>query len=383
MKLLKRLLALLCAVAVLSAGLSCSPKEEVPVPVSSVSISPPSLSIAVGETSRLSATVLPADAANPQVTWSAAHPHIADVSEDGMVTAVSPGNAIIRATADGVSAQATVEVYVPVVPVSGIELEDEEITLTEGMSITLRATVLPADATDKTVTWSSSNTYVAAVDQNGKVTANAEGLAFVKASAQGKEATCAIIVKKKTIAVSRVSLNWERYTLTKGKTLVLEATVYPSNATDKTVTWSSSDETVASVDQRGKVIALEVGKAVITATAGDCSATCSLKVESDIVVAVSVTLNKNSLTLAEGESETLVATVRPSNTTDKTVVWSSSDETVATVDQNGKVTGLVRGSAVITATSGDVSGECAVTVAPNSFSGGGDPEGFEEENGNW
>ena len=164
------------------------------------------------------------------------------------------------------------------IPVSGITLSYTSATLVEGESLTLSATVTPADATDKTVTWSSSDETVATVDANGLVKAIAPGTAVITSKAGDKSATCTLTVEKKVIPVSGISLNHTSATLVEGDSITLTATVTPADATDKTVTWSSSDETVATVDANGKVVAIAPGTAVITALAGDFTATCEIVV---------------------------------------------------------------------------------------------------------
>ena len=169
-----------------------------------------------------------------------------------------------------------------------------------------------------------------------------------------------------TVDVEKVSLNKSATTLTEGESETLTATITPSNATgDKTVKWSSSNEAVATVDSNGKVTAKKAGTAVITATSSNGkSASCTVTVKQKEIAITGISLNKGTTSLTEGESETLTATITPSNATgDKTVKWSSSNGAVAAVDSNGKVTAKKAGTAVITATSsnGKTAG-CTVTV---------------------
>ena len=169
-----------------------------------------------------------------------------------------------------------------------------------------------------------------------------------------------------TVDVEKVSLNKSATTLTEGESETLTATITPSNATgDKTVKWSSSNEAVAAVDSNGKVTAKKAGTAVITATSSNGkTAGCTVTVKQKEIAITGISLNKSTTSLTEGESETLTATITPSNATgDKTVKWSSSNGAVAAVDSNGKVTAKKAGTAVITATSsnGKTAG-CTVTV---------------------
>ncbi len=251
------------------------------------------------------------------------------------------------------------------VKVESISLSETSLSLEEGKTATLTATVLPDDAADKTVSWTSSDAAIATVDENGQVTAVKAGKATITATTTdgNKSATCEITVVAKTIPVESVSLSSTSLELEKGKTETLTATVLPDNATDKTVTWKSDDENIAKVDENGKVTAVKVGKATITATTKDgnktakCEITVTIKVES-------VSLNKTSLELEEGKPATLTATVLPANAADKTVTWTSSDETIAKVDENGKVTAVKEGNISITVTTkdGNKTATCTVNV---------------------
>lgn len=180
----------------------------------------------------------------------------------------------------------------------------------------------------------------------------------------------------KPIEVTEVILNAADITLNVEDTFKLEATVNPDNATDRTVVWTSSDDTIATVNQAGLVTAIAEGDVIISATAnnevtGNCNVTVLGESSSSGTVEVkSVSLNKTELSLNIDDSEKLIATVKPDNATDKTVVWSSSDDTIATVDENGLVTGISEGTAIITAVAGEYSVECEVTVIrPYNFFG--------------
>ena len=191
-----------------------------------------------------------------------------------------------------------------------------------------------------------------------------EGTTIALDPATSLEEAMFIWTLEKEVLVTSVTLNKTEATLTAaGATVELVATVAPDNATDKKVTWSTSDDKVATVDANGVVTAVADGKATITATVGDKTATCEVTVA--IVVPVTgVTLNQTEATLTEaGATVELVATVAPENATDKKVTWTTSDDKVATVDENGKVTAVANGTATITATVGDKTATCEVTVA--------------------
>ena len=247
------------------------------------------------------------------------------------------------------------------VKVTGITVNPTSLSLTEGDSADLTATVSPSNADNQSVTWDSNDKSVATVS-NGKVTALKAGSTSitVKSVDGGFTASCAVTVVAKTVDVSSVTLSKSELTLTEGESETITATVKPDDATDKTVSWSSSDPAVATVDG-GKITALKEGTATITAKAGDKTASCKVTVEKKVIAVESVELDKTELELTEGGSATLVATVKPDNATDKTVTWSSSDPEIATVD-GGVVTAVKGGTATITASAGDKTATCAVTV---------------------
>ena len=180
-------------------------------------------------------------------------------------------------------------------------------------------------------------------------------------------------IKSATVPVTGVTLNQAELSLYTGESKTLTATVQPDSATNKNVTWESSNTSVATVDVSGLVTAVSAGTTTITVTTedGDKTATCEVTVTAATVPVTGVTLNKTSTSLYVGDTETLTATVAPDNATDKDVTWTSSDSAVATVDQNGLVTALARGTAVITATTADGGKTASCTVTVSRYSSGG------------
>jgi uncharacterized protein YjdB len=257
-------------------------------------------------------------------------------------------------------------VTVQTIPVTGVSLDKTTLNLTVGGSETLTATVAPANATNKNVTWSSNNSAVATVNaSSGEVTAVTAGTATITATTQegGFTASCNVTV---VVPVTGVTLNKENITLTVGGSETLVATIAPANAANQNVTWSSNAPAVATVNNSGEVTAIAAGAAVITATTqdGGFTASCGVTV-TDVAVAVTgVSLDKTTLSLTVGGSETLVATVAPTNAANPTVTWSSNAPAVATVNNSGEVTAIAAGDAVITATTqdGGFTASCGVMV---------------------
>jgi len=339
------------AVILLLALVGCTEKET-QVEVSSVSLNTATIEMVEGETFSLVATVLPKDAEYDGVIWASSNASVASVNS-GTVTALKEGTATITASAGGKSATCSVKVSAKIITVTSVSLDKTILSMQVGETETLTATVIPDDATDKAVVWTSSDDAVASVS-NGKITALKSGKATITAKSGTCSAECVV-----TVSVNTESITLDKTTLSLavGETATLTATVKPDDATDKTVAWSSSDESVASVDN-GKVTAIKSGKATITAKCGGKVAECAVTVT---VPVSSITLDKATLSLAIGETATLIATVRPDDATDKNVTWTSSNESVANVD-NGKVTAVKAGQAKITAAVGNITTSCDIVV---------------------
>ena len=332
--------------------------EDNVVAVTSVELDKTTLEMTEGDETTLTATVKPDNATDKTVTWTTSDATVATVT-DGKVKALKAGSVTITATAGEKSAKCTVNVSTKVIPVTSMWLDKSELELTEGDETTLTATVMPENATDKTVTWSSSNTSVATVT-DGKVKAVKAGTATITAKAGEKSAKCTVTVLPSFIVVTSIELDKTTLSLVEGTQAALTATVSPDNATDPTVTWTTSNAAVATVED-GMVTAVKAGTATITAKAGEKTAKCTVTVTAAFVPVTSVTLNKTALEMVEGDEAALTATVKPDNATEPAVTWTSSDESVATV-ADGQVKALKAGTATITAKAGEKSATCAVNV---------------------
>ena len=247
------------------------------------------------------------------------------------------------------------------VEVTAVTISQPTAEMIIGETAQLQVSIVPTNATDKTVTWTSSNQSVATVSESGLVTAISEGVASIAAMAGGISAFCHITVIKGFVEVSSIRLNTSSLYLVEDEQTTLSATVFPEDATDKSVIWRSSDTSVASVES-GIVSAHKSGTATISAESGKQSAQCIVIVKSKVIPVSEIILNANKLVLMEGQEDELVATVKPDNATDKTVIWTSSDESVAEVDSNGRVYAIKGGATIITATSGEKQAVCLVEV---------------------
>lgn len=364
---MKKLIVLLTAAATIFAA--CD-KTESEIKVTDISLDRETLTLDVGQTWQLTATLTPANATNKRVAWRSSNAAVATVA-DGLVTAVSEGSANIYAVSiDGnKSAVCQVTVQKASVPVTGIDISLSSKEAYVGDVFRLTATVLPENADEKGVTWSSSNTSVATVTSAGEVTAVAAGSATITVASvydSNIKATCALTVVTRTVPPTGVSLDVKSKDLVEGESFVLTATISPADATETGLKWSSSNEAVATV-VNGRVTAVASGTAVITVALTyneSFKDECTVTVSATTVPATGISISDASKAMKKGETYKLTATVEPANASNKGVDWSSDNTAVATVAADGTVTAVASGTAVITATSqdGGFTKTCTVTV---------------------
>lgn len=319
-------------------------------------IDPLDQNLRIGDTAVMTATVYPTTI-TPEISWMSSNPEIATIDNTtGLIAAIAPGGTVITAIANDVSASLALTVYP--IEAESVTINQTSAKLKVGESVTLTAKVSPDNVTYPEVMWETSDPNIAVVS-NGVVTAMGVGLANIKASCGGYTANCEITVDP--VMASQIELSISNETLKIGQSLQINATISPDNTTDKTVTWVSSDENVATVSINGEVLALSQGETTITATCGDVEATCTIKVVP--VDSEDIILNYTAVNVKIGQTLQLSATIYPEDTTDKTVIWTSSDETVAVVN-NGLVSVLKEGTATISATNGSQSASCIITAEP-------------------
>ena len=329
---------------------------------SSVELDNEELVLNLGATLTLKATVKPDNTSNKSVVWESSAPDVVTVS-NGYIRAAACGEAVITATAADESGAAT-ECKVTVIQmVTSVTMDGAAKTVTLGKDeeTTLKAIVAPENATNKALFWTSSDEAVVTVTEDGVLYGVDAGSATITCSAtdgSDKSVSVEVTVPRSVSGVNVSENNAELYV---GDRLALSATVVPEDASDKRVEWKSSDETVAKVDQSGNVTAVGGGKAKITCQALDGSEaadSCEIRV---IIATQRVVLDETKATLLVGASEEMAVkqlnfSVEPADAEFQNVLWSSSDDKVAAVDENGMVTGVAPGTAVITAATEDPRG---------------------------
>lgn len=343
MKILARLFSLVsAAICILAACEQPQVKEPVQIRLNKELMS----GLLVGDSQKLEVTVTPADA---QVTfvWASDNESVAVVDDEGNVTGVAPGTAEVSVTAD--EAVAKCKVVVCALKPQGLSLAVETLDMTVGQTHQLEAVVAPEGSVAEDIQWSSSKESVATV-KDGTVTAVSEGKAVITVSCNGGKLTaeCEVTVSKQAdepekVLVSSITM-LEALQLNVGASSVLSVSVLPENATDKTVTFSVEGDCV-SVDQTGRVVALEEGNAVVVATANDGSgvkAQCNVSVvtsSAEGVTNVVVKAEGNASDLQVGKELQLYIECIPANAVPNTVSWMIDNEAMAQVTQDGVVTG--------------------------------------------
>lgn len=294
------------------------------------------------------------------VSWQAEDNSIATVSDNGLVTAVSVGEtSIIAKYGKNFTASCRINVTESG-EVESVRLNKIEMTLVKGESEALEATIYPEDAKFDKMEWESSDSKIVSVSDKGVVSAIDPGKAVVSVKVAGVEASCDVTVLAKE--TENVILSESEIEILKDKTFQLTARIEPEG-TGATVLWSSSDAYTVSVNSDGVVKGNRPGEAVVIATAGKSKAECRVVVLP--VDAESITLSVTNITLEQGETAEIIATVQPENYDGK-LAWTSDNVDVAVVDLTGKVTATGEGTAKITVSIDEISAVCNVTVNKSS-----------------
>ena len=308
---------------------------------------------------RIKVTVLPENATNQRLNWGNSDPEIVSVGTDGTITALKPGEAMVTIGLAEPSPKVPAQIFrITVVPrpVSMIFIDEEQLELTEGDMGRLTAAVYPANATDRSVEWSSSDESVVKVSADGELTAIVPGEAVITVRAtdgSGVEATCRVKVLKRIILVEALTLDAENLELIEGDSRRLTAMTGPDDATDRTVVWNSSDESVVTVTAEGTVTAVRPGEAVVTASAHDGSgleASCSVKVARRIIPVTEVVLKSDVAECTEGDEICLSVIYSPDDATEPEVTWSVSDPSMAEMTAPGTFRILAAGELTVTVT---------------------------------
>lgn len=326
------------------------------------------ISLAVGYTHNLTYRVSPSNATEINLKFESSDKSVATVSNKGVIKGIKEGSAIITASSSNGLVKDTTYVTVYKKGTTtvnkgesiktdnypkSIDIKEENINLSIGTTSQLIAEVAP-DNTNKSISWSSSNSNVLTIDENGLITARGIGTATIVAKTiNNLTDSCVVTVGNYSLNLKSILITTDYTVLPVNANKQLVVAFNPSNATNKGLTWSSSNSNVASVDSSGNIKAISPGSAIITAKANDGGYTDTVTVEvvsyDNLVEEKTIAFPSSNYPLGVNQTITLNPIITPSNTTFKSVEFVSSNPSIATVDENGVVKGINEGSATITA----------------------------------
>lgn len=341
---------------------ACDSKNvESPV-ITSIKLDRKYLYIQEGDNYEFKVTHTPSELDAPQYKWSVDDAKIASIDQNGVLTARSAGTTKINVATIDNRLNVSCDVSVHPIQVSSIKLNKNTLDLKIDQFEILTCTISPDNAADKTTVWKSENPYIAEVDDTGKVTAKHIGTTIITATIGKVNDKCNVTVSP--IKVTGISFYTRTTKVRMDETIKLYTDIVPKNATNQSLLWKSADSNIASVDGDGVVRGNNIGETVITATTvdGGFSAKCNIIVLDGVVRSIS--FDETSLSMAIGEERTINATITPTTAADKSLEWSSTNPNVATVDENGTVTGKTSGTTIIKATTvNGLTATCDITVA--------------------
>ena len=305
------------------------------------------LEVAAEESKQVEYTIEPADVYDSSLTWESTDAFVASVDQNGVVTGVKVGTAIIKATAkSGVSASCGVTVTSKVIHVTSVTLNKSALSLNIDQESTLVAQILPQEASNRNLEWTvePANSEVVSLspgESSCTVKALAEGVVTVKATTKdgGLSSSCKVTVIKPVIHVSSVSLNMSKITLAYGQTQTLKVNISPSNASDKSLTWTVDDESIATVVDGAVMAKSKTGTTTVHVASNDnksCSASCVVEVVPKLVHVSGLSLETEdgatTLSLSVGQVKRVVAKITPEDATNKAINWSVQQGGVIFID---------------------------------------------------
>ena len=339
-------------------GKSVEISVSVVVPLTSITIQSENLVLNRGEEKKIEATKNPSDTTDTNtIVWNSSNPDAVTI-QNGVLRAVGPGTSVITASIGEIKDEITVEVLVPV---ESISLNATNLSLNRGETFDIVATRNPSDTTDQTaITWKSSDTSVATVDQNGHVVAIGSGDATITASIKDVTATLQVHV---SVPITNFEAVEENVSVIRGQTTYLETTITPLDTTeDTTITWKSQDEKIATVNEQGVVTGVMGGSTVITGTLKN-GMSIEVMVTVKTIEVQDLFFDADEITINIGKTGSQELIINPTDATElDDLTWTSSNEEVATVNEDGVVTALKKGETVITATIKNVTASYKVVV---------------------
>jgi len=310
---------------------------RVVIPVEKVKASAEKRTLKVGETTQITCQFQPEDATMKQAVYTSSKPGVAEVDANGVIMAVSRGRTTITVSALDAQAKSTLNITVEQQP-EEIQLGEEELRMTVGRKTTLKATVLPKDTNNKKLVWTSSDPEIISVSKEGQLSARKRGEAVITVASQADPSVSDSIVVSTVQKAESVSLGQKQYDVIIGGTFHLSPSVKPADASSKAVTYKVKDPKICSVTPNGLITALKGGSTTVTVTTADGSnkrATATIRV---VVPVTGVSSDKKRVRVGMGTDMYFTANIEPKEATNKSMTWTSSDESIATVKgTNNKV----------------------------------------------
>ena len=305
---------------------------RVVIPVEKVSASVQKTTLKVGEKTQITSQLEPADATIRQAVYTSSKPGVAEVDENGVITAISRGRATITVSAMDAQAKSTLNITVEQQPAQvRISEAEETLRMNVGRKKTLKATVLPSDTNNKKLVWVSSDPEIISVSKEGMLSAKKRGEVTITVSAEADPSVSDTIVVSTVQKAESVSLGQKQYDVIIGGTFHLSPAVKPADTSSKAVTFKVKDPKICSVDPNGLITALKGGKTTVTVTTADGSnkrATATINV---VVPVTGVSSEKKRVRVGAGTDMYFTADIEPKDATNKSMTWTTADKTIATV----------------------------------------------------
>ena len=343
-----------------------------PNEIQSVSFAQKIFTIKKGDKQNLIAIIKPSSLSGSKLIWKSSDSSVVTVDANGKIAGLKEGKAIITVTSpNGKTATCVVKVVADQIGVKTITLDPDKNTLETGETGQIIAVIEPVNATNRELVWSSSDSSVATVDSKGVIKGLKSGTVTITAKTKDGKVVGTTTITVKVIptptpkVITSLSFAQDNISIKKGNTLGLVVEVEPTELSNTELTWTSSDPSIVKIDENGKITGVKEGTATITVTSPNGKkATCTVNVTVDTIEVKKIDLKPNKKTLEAGETGQITAIIEPENATNRELVWSSSDSSIATVDSKGVIKGIKEGTVTITAKTkdGKVVGTTTITV---------------------
>ena len=339
-------------------GFQAQATVNVILSVTGISLDISTLSLELGKSFVLNPMVAPFNATDTSVVWTSDDQAIAAVDTNGIVFGNNPGTSTLRVTTNDGGFFAEVMVNV-VVPVTGVELDSEQTEINLGGSILLNPTFFPSNATNRELVWTTNEDTIVSVNANGRIFGEAIGTAILTVTTvDGNfiDEVTVTVVDNTIINVTGIGIGSSQTELDLGESLELSSTILPSDATNQEIVWTTSDDTVVSVDANGIIAAETFGTATVAATTVDGGFIAEVAItviDTSIVNVIGISFDSETVELSIGSTMVLNTSIVPTNASNQEVSWSTSNEAIVSVDTTGTISALSPGTVIVSVMTDD------------------------------